>query len=111
TPPAGFAGQTFFIYDVRDNEGVAARQGVVTLRVTAIGDRPPAAANDSFQTLEEQTLTIDQGQLLSNDSDPDSDTLTAKIVDQPIGGTLSRNSSGAFVYKPAAGFYEGPTRI
>jgi VCBS repeat-containing protein len=42
--------------------------------------------------------------VLANDSDPDSDALTATLARSPQHGELTLNSDGSFRYVPAAGF-------
>jgi ELWxxDGT repeat protein len=108
TPPSGFIGQTYFSYDVHDGEGVATTVGTVTLRVTADGDHPPSTPDFDavLQLLEDQPLTISTTVLLGNATDPDSDTIRVKIVDQPAHGTLSMRN-GDYLYTPAAD-YSGP---
>ena len=42
--------------------------------------------------------------LLANDTDPESNPLTALLVSGPSNGALTLNSDGTFVYRPNAGF-------
>ena len=42
--------------------------------------------------------------MLKNDTDPESNTLTAAVVTQPAHGTLTLNANGSFVYTPQTGF-------
>lgn len=70
-------------------------------------NNPPLAVTDSYSTLQETTLTIPSGGVLSNDSDPDSDNLTASIDALPSHGTVTLSPGGGFTYVPDAG-YTGP---
>ncbi|MCW5780530.1 MAG: cadherin-like domain-containing protein, partial [Nitrospira sp.] len=45
-----------------------------------------------------------QNDLLANDNDPDSPTLTATLGTGPTNGSLVLNADGTFTYRPNAGF-------
>src|SRR5262249_6812095 len=65
----------------------------------------PTAANDSFTTGEDTTLTVDAATgLLANDSDVDGDPLTPTITSQPLHGTVVLNPDGSFSYTPEANY-------
>ena len=66
---------------------------------------PPTAVNDSYSVNEDNTLTVGAPGVLSNDSDPDLDPLTAILVSAPSNGGLSFNADGSFVYTPNANFF------
>ena len=79
--------------------------------------QPPTAINDSYTTNLDTTLTINAPDgLLSNDSDPDGDALTVFgfIVNGEVfspgqtvptlGGTVTINADGSFIYNPSPGF-------
>jgi VCBS repeat-containing protein len=59
----------------------------------------PTANNDSFSVNEGDTLN---GNVLTNDSDADGDTLTATLIDNAATGQLTLSSDGSFVYIPDA---------
>nr|WP_325315620.1 Ig-like domain-containing protein [Microcoleus sp. PH2017_28_MFU_U_A] len=42
--------------------------------------------------------------VLGNDSDPDGDILTAKVLSNPINGKVNFNTDGSFSYIPNPGF-------
>ncbi len=64
-------------------------------------NHPPVANLDYYETMENTTLTVDATKgLLSNDSDPDGDPLTAVLVTKPDLGTLTLKPDGSFVYAP-----------
>ena len=42
--------------------------------------------------------------MLSNDSDPEGQGLTASVVSQPAHGTLTLNATGAYTYTPSANY-------
>ncbi|MEA5513952.1 Ig-like domain-containing protein [Nodularia sp. UHCC 0506] len=66
---------------------------------------PPVAVNDSYTTNAGQQLVIAAANgVLSNDTDAQSDPLTAAVVAAPSNGTLSFNADGSFAYTPNTGF-------
>ena len=54
----------------------------VSLTINAVND-PPVAANDSYSTNEDTTLTVTAPGVLANDTDADGDPLTAVQVSGP----------------------------
>jgi VCBS repeat-containing protein len=70
-------------------------------------NRAPTANPDTFTTGEDAPLNIAAPGLLSNDVDPDANTLTAVVVNQPAHGSVTINANGSFTYTPAAN-YNGP---
>ena len=73
------------------------------INVTPVNDKPVATAN-SYTVDADSTLTILGIGVLSNDSDVESDPLTAVQVGGPGSGTLTLSSNGSFVYTPNDGF-------
>lgn len=67
-----------------------------------LGNTAPTANPDTYATDEDTPLL---GNVLSNDSDPDGDSLTASVVTGPSNGTLSLSTNGAFTYSPAANWF------
>ena len=67
---------------------------------------PPVCQNDSFTTPQDTQLSIFLGNLLGNDSDPDSDPLWLWSYDLTTaqGGTNDTGHIGGFNYTPATGF-------
>ncbi len=70
-------------------------------------NQPPVANNDSYNTSEDLPLTIAAPGVLVNDTDPNSDPLTAILVSGPSHGSLAFNANGSFTYTPAANYF-GP---
>jgi hypothetical protein len=70
-------------------------------------NQPPVAATDAYTFNENNTLTVPAPGVLSNDTDPDGDPLTASLVSGPQHGTLNFNADGSFIYTPVAN-YHGP---
>jgi hypothetical protein len=69
-----------------------------------INDAPRAAA-DSYSTDEDTLLAVSAPGLLSNDSDPDNDTVTTTLLTTSAHGALTLNQSGAFSYLPDANYH------
>jgi subtilisin family serine protease len=76
------------------------------------GNRPPVANNDPT-TAGDPTYTINEGTaltvsaangVLANDTDPESDPLSAVEVSGPSHGTLMLDGNGSFTYAPAANY-------
>ncbi|MGH8886800.1 MAG: Ig-like domain-containing protein, partial [Egibacteraceae bacterium] len=102
TPAANFNGTDTFTYNASDGTAVS-NTATVTLTVRSVND-PPAGVNDAYTTDEDTPLTVPDPGVLSNDTDPESDPLTAALVTGPAHGTLTLNPNGSFAYTPAANF-------
>ncbi|WP_179470366.1 cadherin-like domain-containing protein, partial [Mycolicibacterium vinylchloridicum] len=73
-----------------------------TVPVVPQPNHAPNAVDDSFTTNENTQLT---GNVLTNDTDPDGDTLTAAVDTAPSHGGLTLNTNGSFTYTPAENYY------
>jgi hypothetical protein len=84
--PTAYLGQDSFTYTVRDGKGVTST-ATVTVNVTQ-ANRSPLAKDDSYMVsgVARSNLSV-----LSNDTDPDGDTLKIIAVSQPVGnnGTVA----------------------
>jgi len=101
-PPAGLTGNVTFTY--RANDGtVNSNNATVTIRINA---RPVANAN-TYAATEDTPLSIAAPGVLSNDTDPENDPLTAQLTTSVSHGTLALSANGAFNYTPAQN-YHGP---
>ncbi len=102
-PDPDFNGSDSFEY--RAFDGTAESNTVtVSLRVSAINDAP-VAVRDSFTTLQGVTLEIAAPGVLGNDTDADSEALTALMVTPTNSGGLTLDSNGSFQYRPDPGHY------
>ncbi len=70
----------------------------------AVANDPPVAVDDSYTTDEDVTLSVAAPGVLTNDSDPESDPITAVLGTGPANGTLTLNADGSFSYTPNANF-------
>ncbi|MCH4824206.1 Ig-like domain-containing protein [Gramella lutea] len=102
TPDPNYTGPDSFTYVASDGE---LNSNVVTVNITVIlkPNEAPMAVADSYFTNENQTLIVNPG-VLSNDSDPDGDSLTAVLINDVSNGTLDLNSDGTFTYIPNTDF-------
>jgi gliding motility-associated-like protein len=113
TPIATYAGAVPVIgYTVSDGNGSSV-DGTLTITVIDVND-PPVAADDIKSTLQNTPVS---GNVLTNDSDPESNTLSiTKItiagVDYPAGttatianvGTVVVNANGTYTFTPTSTF-------
>ena len=106
-PDANFNGTDSFQYVLTDGTSNIG-YGTVRIKITAVNDAP--VANDDLYTVAEDGLldissTAGPGNLLSNDSDTDNNTLFISLVSGPTSGALHLNGKhGDFQYKPNANF-------
>ena len=104
-PNNGFTGPTdSFTYTVKDSRGAVSNVATVTVTI----NRSPVAADDNDITNVDVTVNVN---VLSNDSDPESDPLrpdTVVVISQPSNGTATAQSDGTIDYQPNSGF-TGPT--
>jgi hypothetical protein len=67
-------------------------------------DSYPTAADDSYTVTEGETLSIAAPGVLSDDTDPDGDALSAVRETGPADGDLALDGDGSFTYTPDSGF-------
>lgn len=99
TPTAGYTGTDSFTYTVSDGHG-----GTDTATVTITVNGAPVAADDSAGTPGGTAATVT---VLTNDSDPNDDTLTVTSATDPTHGSAVVNADGSITYTPDAG-WAGP---
>ena len=102
TPAAGYDGPDSFTYSASDG-ALSSNVATVTIDVKRT-NAAPVATDDTYATLEDTPLSISAPGVLANDSDGDSDPLTAVLVAGPSNGTLTVNADGSFSYNPNANF-------
>lgn len=98
TPDLGFTGSDSFTYTIEDaqhNDSTA----TVTLHVT---NDVPVANND---TINGDNTTVLHGNIVTNDTDANRDSLTPTVVSEDLhGGSYQLATDGTIDYTPAAGF-------
>lgn len=65
-------------------------------------DFPPTAVDDRVTTFENIPITSN---VLTNDTDPDGNSLTASLIRGSVNGNLVFNSDGSFTYTPNSDFF------
>ncbi|HWS70553.1 MAG TPA: Ig-like domain-containing protein, partial [Thermoanaerobaculia bacterium] len=105
TPAAGYTGTDFFLFAANDDHGGSATARVdITVTAPSAQNRAPAGSSDAYTTDEDTPLTIAAPGVLSNDTDPDGDALTATLVATPAHGTVTLQANGSFTYSPSPDF-------
>lgn len=99
TPNANFNGVDSFGYTIIDGNG-GSDIASVTVSVAPINDAP-TAADDSADTQEDTAITIN---VLANDSDIDSDTLSVLSTTPGANGSVVINSDNSLTYSPNGNF-------
>ena len=102
TPNPNYSGTDSFTYDISDGNGGT---DTTTVNITVGGSNdPPVAVDDTAQTDIDVSININ---VLSNDSDPDTDdTLNVVAVQNPTAqnGTAIVNGDNTIAYTPPTGF-------
>lgn len=101
TPALNYNGLDQFVYTSTNITGTS--QYTAYIDVLPINDAPLAVA-DGYLATENITLTVGAPGVLGNDSDVESDPLTATVVTDPAHGTLNLLADGSFTYTPDPGF-------
>ncbi len=103
TPADGFVGSDSFTYRAYDGL-VVSNIATVYLTIMPVND-PPVAYDDYYSVNEDTTLNVAAPGILTNDTDPENDPLTAVLVSNVTHGTLNLNSNGAFQYTPDTEYF------
>ncbi len=99
TPTAAYVGEDRFVYRAFDGQAYSAPVEVV-LTVQPVNDAP-VATTDTYILKEDQGLFVSALEgVLANDTDADSDRLSAALVEGPAHGTLILHTDGSFQYTP-----------
>lgn len=99
TPDPDFFGQDTFSYTATDPGGKQGT-GTVSVQVIAVND-PPQAFDDVLVTDEDTAAEISP---LENDTDPDNETLTLTILQNPANGNVEMLAGGSCRYVPSSNF-------
>ena len=96
TPNSGFTGTDSFGYTATDDLG---NSGTATVTVSVESQQPNALDDTAISPLSPVTIDV-----LSNDTDPNQDSLTVADVSNPNSGTVVINDDGTVTYTPNLGF-------
>jgi len=109
TPDVAFNGTDIFRYLANDGHGNSTT-GTVYLAVLPHNDAP-VAMNDQYVALEDNVLQIAASNgVMLNDSDEDKDLLIARLIKEPLHGSINLNLDGSFEYTPDIN-YRGSDRF
>ncbi|WP_230469907.1 tandem-95 repeat protein [Lujinxingia vulgaris] len=98
SPDADFNGQDAFAFEASDGEFTGS--ATVAIAVTPVNDAP-VATDDDFSVDED---SADPLNVLINDTDIDSATLSVSAVTQPTHGTVTINTESTITYAPDPNF-------
>lgn len=97
-PNPNFFGTDTFTYAATDGPDQS-DSTTVTITVNSVLDIA-AAADDAYAMLEDTTLDVVIPGVLANDSNPDSSSIRATLVNSPTWGNLNLKQNGSFTYTP-----------
>jgi len=98
-PNEDFVGTDSFQYMVSDGQG-GTGTATVTIEVLPVNDAPEAT-DDTAVTNEDEPVS---GNVLTNDSDPEGDPLTASLLGEPKNGDVTVSPNGDYTYTPNPDF-------
>ena len=98
TPNDGFSGLDTFTYTISNSNG---ETDTATVYVTVGDSTKPDAVSDKQSTDFNSAVSID---VLSNDTDPENDTLNVTTFTQGSNGLVTVGSDGELVYTPNDGY-------
>ncbi len=100
-PTAGYSGPDSFNYTISDGNGGTDSATVAVTVQDVSNNNPPIARDDEAKTPKGKAIEIF---VLSNDSDPDGDSLSVVSIDPPEHGTAVNNPNNSVTYTPENGF-------
>jgi len=103
TPTALYFGSDSFTWKANDGTNDS-NVATYSLSITHV-NHAPVAKDDAYTVAEDGTLNTPKPGVLANDTDLDSDPLSAQLVAGPSHGTVTLSADGSFVYTPTALFF------
>jgi len=109
TPTNGYTGKDMYTYSVCDNNSLqACGTATAYITVTPAATTNTTYANDDAGSTKMNTAL--NGQVLGNDTDPESNTVTVAKLTSPANGAVVLNADGTYTYTPTTG-YTGPDKF
>jgi VCBS repeat-containing protein len=105
TPATAYFGTDTFTYHTSDGSLDSLNAATVTVTVGSV-NTPPVAVDDSATTLEDMPVVLN---LVANDTDVDSTTLSVVSLTAPLHGSAVVNVDGSVTYTPAANYFGSDT--
>jgi uncharacterized repeat protein (TIGR01451 family) len=102
TPTTNYNGPDTFTYRARDGQATG-NVATVTINITPVNDAP-VSVNDAYSSFKNISLNISLPGVLGNDTDVETNALSALLVSNPTNGTLTLNANGSFLYTPASNY-------
>ena len=104
TPDSGYSGTDTFTYTIDDNSGATSNVATVTISISLF-NQPPVAADDTVNTLEATTVSIN---VIANDSDIDGsiDISSLTIINLPANGTAVVDTTGGATIMDISGLIQ-----
>jgi len=100
TPSQNYNGSDSFTFKANDGS-LDSNTATVTLSIQSVNDSP-TATDDTVTTNEDTAIAAIA--VLTNDTDPDGDTLSIDDFNQPTHGTTGSNGDGTLTYTPGINF-------
>jgi len=97
-------GGQFYVKVSNAGGPVQSRSATLTVGLLS-ANSVPATTNDTYSISEDNILSIPAPGVLANDSDANSDPMTATVVTNVSQGTLAFSANGAFSYTPPTNFF------
>lgn len=97
TPPVAYSGTTTFTYTMQDSGGLTS---TATVTIT-VDNAAPVASNDTASITKNSSNNVIN--VLANDTDANSDSLTVSALTQPGSGSVTNNTNNV-LYTPVNGF-------
>lgn len=94
TPPPAYSGTTTFTYTMEDSGGLTSTATVTVMVINTA----PVASNDTASIIKNSSNNVIN--VLANDTDANSDSLTVSAVSQPAQGTVTNNSTNVLYTPP-----------
>lgn len=110
-PDENYFGTTALTYRISDGQG-GFDIGTITLNIAAVNDNPVArddsydmAGRDYLRGSEDQPLVFNILDLLANDRDIETTSLTFQSINDAVGGTITMPGDGTIIFTPDADFW------